>query len=176
MLLAEQSKERGRLQRGVPAELGRDPGPVLLKGVRSRQVAARLLELVGQFPQPLVPAHCLHAHSCLCSRLFLGSSLGTFAFHQKYLRVALHGASSFWHHVMATRRGSTQQVILIVAAGKSNCRSSPSLMSIPYPSTNPPTHFGTESERLATTLVGLHFVAFVILLLHKAAPLLTGSS
>src|SRR3990172_8357986 len=124
MLLAEQSKERGRLQRGVPAELGRDPGPVLLKGVRSRQGAARLLELVGGVSPPLVPAHCLHAHSCLCSRLFLGSSLGTFAFHQKYLRVALHGASSFWHHVMATRRGSTQQVILIVAAGKSNCRSS----------------------------------------------------
>jgi transposase len=33
-----------------------------------------------------------------------------------------------------------------------------------------------EYERLATTLVGLHFVAFVYLLLHKAAPLLTGGS
>jgi transposase len=33
-----------------------------------------------------------------------------------------------------------------------------------------------DYERLATTLAGLHFVAFVCLLLHKAAPLLTGSS
>jgi transposase len=33
-----------------------------------------------------------------------------------------------------------------------------------------------EYERLATTLVGLHFVAFVYLLLHEAAPLLTGGS
>ena len=33
-----------------------------------------------------------------------------------------------------------------------------------------------DYERLATTLVGLHFVAFVCLLLHKAAPLLTGGS
>jgi transposase len=33
-----------------------------------------------------------------------------------------------------------------------------------------------DYERLATTLVGLHFVAFVCLLLQKAAPLLTGSS
>jgi len=31
-----------------------------------------------------------------------------------------------------------------------------------------------DYERLATTLVGLHFVAFACLLLHKAAPLLTG--
>ena len=33
-----------------------------------------------------------------------------------------------------------------------------------------------DYERLATTLAGLHFVAFVCLLLHKAAPLLTGGS
>jgi transposase len=33
-----------------------------------------------------------------------------------------------------------------------------------------------DYERLATTLVGMHFVAFVCLLLHKAAPLLTGGS
>ena len=33
-----------------------------------------------------------------------------------------------------------------------------------------------DYERLATTLVGLHFVAFACLLLHKAAPLLTGGS
>ena len=33
-----------------------------------------------------------------------------------------------------------------------------------------------DYERLATTLVGLHFIAFVILLLHKAAPLLAGGS
>lgn len=33
-----------------------------------------------------------------------------------------------------------------------------------------------DHERLATTLVGLHFVAFVCLLLHKAAPLHTGGS
>ncbi len=33
-----------------------------------------------------------------------------------------------------------------------------------------------DYERLATTLVGLHFVAFVCLLLHKAAPLLAGGS
>ena len=33
-----------------------------------------------------------------------------------------------------------------------------------------------DYERLATTLVGMHFVAFVFLLLHKAAPLLTGGS
>ncbi len=32
-----------------------------------------------------------------------------------------------------------------------------------------------DYERLATTLIGLHFVAFVCLLLHQAAPLLTGS-
>ena len=33
-----------------------------------------------------------------------------------------------------------------------------------------------DYERLATTLAGLHFVAFVCLLLHKAAPLLTRGS
>jgi transposase len=33
-----------------------------------------------------------------------------------------------------------------------------------------------DYERLATTLVGLHFVAFVFLLLHQAAPLLSGGS
>jgi transposase len=33
-----------------------------------------------------------------------------------------------------------------------------------------------DYERLATTLAGLHYVAFVCLLLHKAAPLLTESS
>ncbi len=33
-----------------------------------------------------------------------------------------------------------------------------------------------DYERLATTLVGMHFVAFVFLLLHRAAPLLTGGS
>lgn len=33
-----------------------------------------------------------------------------------------------------------------------------------------------DYERLATTLAGLHYVAFVYLLLHKAAPLLTGGS
>ena len=33
-----------------------------------------------------------------------------------------------------------------------------------------------DYERLTTTLVGMHFVAFVFLLLHKAAPLLTGGS
>jgi len=33
-----------------------------------------------------------------------------------------------------------------------------------------------DYERLATTLVGMHFVAFVFLLLHQAAPLLTRSS
>ena len=33
-----------------------------------------------------------------------------------------------------------------------------------------------DYERLATTLVGMHFVAFVFLLLHQAAPLLTGGS
>ena len=33
-----------------------------------------------------------------------------------------------------------------------------------------------DYERLATTLVGMHFVAFVCLLLHKAAPLLTRGS
>ena len=33
-----------------------------------------------------------------------------------------------------------------------------------------------DYERLATTLAGLHFVAFVCLLLHQAAPLLTGGS
>ena len=33
-----------------------------------------------------------------------------------------------------------------------------------------------DYERLATTLAGLHFVAFVCLLLHRAAPLLTGGS
>jgi transposase len=33
-----------------------------------------------------------------------------------------------------------------------------------------------DYERLSTTLVGLHFLAFVILLLHKAAPLLAGGS
>jgi transposase len=33
-----------------------------------------------------------------------------------------------------------------------------------------------DYERLATTLAGLHYVAFVCLLLHKAAPILTGGS
>ncbi len=33
-----------------------------------------------------------------------------------------------------------------------------------------------DYERLATTLAGLHFLAFVFLLLHKAAPLLIGGS
>jgi transposase len=33
-----------------------------------------------------------------------------------------------------------------------------------------------DYERLATTLVGLHFVAFACLLLHRAAPLLSGGS
>lgn len=33
-----------------------------------------------------------------------------------------------------------------------------------------------DYERLATTLAGLHYVAFVCLLLHRAAPLLTGGS
>ena len=33
-----------------------------------------------------------------------------------------------------------------------------------------------DYERLATTLVGMHFVAFVFLLLHQAAPLLTRGS
>ncbi len=33
-----------------------------------------------------------------------------------------------------------------------------------------------DYERLASTLAGLHFVAFVCLLLHRAAPLLTGGS
>jgi transposase len=33
-----------------------------------------------------------------------------------------------------------------------------------------------DYERLATTLVGLHFVAFVCLLLHRAIPLLVGGS
>ena len=33
-----------------------------------------------------------------------------------------------------------------------------------------------DYERLATTLVGLHFVAFACLLLHRASPLLTGGS
>jgi len=33
-----------------------------------------------------------------------------------------------------------------------------------------------DYERLAISLVGLHFIAFVCLLLHKAAPLLTGDS
>ena len=33
-----------------------------------------------------------------------------------------------------------------------------------------------DYERLATTLVGLHFVAFVFLLLHRAIPLLFGGS
>ena len=33
-----------------------------------------------------------------------------------------------------------------------------------------------DYERLATTLVGMHFVAFVFLLLHRALPLLTGGS
>jgi transposase len=33
-----------------------------------------------------------------------------------------------------------------------------------------------DYERLATTLVGMHFVAFTCLLLHKAAPLLSGGS
>jgi transposase len=33
-----------------------------------------------------------------------------------------------------------------------------------------------DYERLATTLVGMHFVAFVCLLLHRALPLLTGGS
>lgn len=33
-----------------------------------------------------------------------------------------------------------------------------------------------DYERLATTLAGLHFVAFVILRLYKAAPLLTRGS
>jgi len=33
-----------------------------------------------------------------------------------------------------------------------------------------------DYERLGTTLVGMHFVAFVILLLHQAAPLLIGGS
>lgn len=33
-----------------------------------------------------------------------------------------------------------------------------------------------DYERLATTLVGLHYVVFVFLLLHRALPLLTGGS
>ena len=33
-----------------------------------------------------------------------------------------------------------------------------------------------DYERLATTLVGLHFVAFACLLLYRASPLLTGGS
>lgn len=33
-----------------------------------------------------------------------------------------------------------------------------------------------DYERLATTLVGLHFVAFVCLLLHRATPLIAGGS
>lgn len=33
-----------------------------------------------------------------------------------------------------------------------------------------------DYERLETTLIGLHFVAFVCLMLHRAAPLLTATS
>jgi hypothetical protein len=90
--LAEQGKERRRLQSRVAGELLLDPRPVVGERIGAGPIAAWRLQLAGQRAASFVGAGGPHAHPRPRGGLFLRLPFGAFAHHDPDLPVGLHDA------------------------------------------------------------------------------------
>ena len=122
-LVAQDGKQRGRLQRGISFKLLGDPRPVRFKRVRPRAVATRPRELAGQAAAPLIGPGRAHTHPGSRRGLLLGPTFGSFSQHAEDLQVPFHGALLHEGHPPGpSPRSSAQSAILVFVGGSSNCR------------------------------------------------------
>ncbi len=117
--LPEEGKQGGRLQRRVPLELLTDPGPLVGEGVGTGDMGARLPQLAGQRPRPLVFPRRPLAHPRTGGSLGLRLAFRAFLHHSAYLRVVLHG-TPLRMPCYLRRAVAPQSAILLIATGNSN--------------------------------------------------------